>query len=199
MSKLIDKNKHGQSLGRKGRETKERLLNAARDLLQTNSPVHLTVVSVAKKAKSSSATFYLYFDDVRSLLLVLSEDAETDMKVVHDVLDEPWDHTLLDLDHAARVVQAYVSVWDKHRAVLRYRNLEPIAVMPNLRIYAFVLRLDRKSLCRSFFAAVPKKSSFTFNDALAEASVLVAAMERLAATDIQVVNRGVGSQAMWNV
>ncbi len=199
MSKLIDKNKHGQSLGRKGRETKERLLNAARDLLQTNSPVHLTVVSVAKKAKSSSATFYLYFDDVRSLLLVLSEDAETDMKVVHDVLDEPWDPQLLDLDHAARVVQAYVSVWDKHRAVLRYRNLEADrgdAEFENIRLRTTVRIVSR--FADHIFAAVPKKSSFTFNDALAEASVLVAAMERLAATDIQVVNRGVGSQAMWN-
>lgn len=199
MNKQIDKNKHGQSLGRKGRETRERLLNAARELLNTNSPVQLTVVSIAKKAKSSSATFYLYFDDVRSLLLVLSEAAETDMKVVHDVLDEPWDPQFLDLDHAARVVEAYVSVWDKHRAVLRYRNLEADrgdAEFENIRLRTTVRIVTR--FADHIFAAVPKSKSFTFNDALAEASVLVAAMERLAATDVKVVNRGVGTQAMWN-
>jgi AcrR family transcriptional regulator len=198
LNKQINKNKHCQSLGRKGRETRARLLNAARELLQSNSPVQLTVVAIAKKAKSSSATFYLYFDDVRGLLLVLSEEAETDMKVVHEVLDEPWDPQFLDLDHAARVVQAFVSVWDKHREVLRYRNLEADrgdAEFENIRLRTSVRIVSR--FAEHIFAAYPEGAGLTFNEAMAEASVLVAAMERLAATDLDVVNRGVGQEAMW--
>lgn len=199
MSNQISKNKHGQSLGRKGRETRERLMSAALELLEDHSPVQLTVVAIAKKAKSSSATFYLYFEDVRSLLLVLSEDAEADMKVVHEVLDEPWDPKVLDLEHADRVVQAYVSVWNKHREVLRYRNLEADrgdAEFENIRLRTTVRIVTR--FAEHIFAAYPEDTEFTFTDAMAEASVLVAAMERLAATDLEAVNRGVGSVAMWD-
>ena len=173
MNKQINKNKHGQSLGRKGRETRERLLNAARELLQSNSPVQLTVVAIAKKAKSSSATFYLYFEDVRGLLLVLSEEAETDMRVVHEVLDEPWDPQSLDLEHAARVVNAYVSVWDKHREVLRYRNLEADrgdAEFENIRLRTSVRIVSR--FAEHIFAAYPENTELTFTDAMAEASVI---------------------------
>lgn len=198
MSKKISKNKHGQSLGRKGRETRQRLMDAARELLQSSSPTQLTVVAIAKKARSSSATFYLYFEDVRGLLLVLSEEAETDMKVVHEVLDEPWDPQFLDLDHASRVVDAYVSVWDKHREVLRYRNLEADrgdAEFENIRLRTVVRIVSR--FAEHIFAAYPQGTNFTFTDAMAEASVLAAAMERLAATDMEAVNRGVGPDAMW--
>jgi AcrR family transcriptional regulator len=199
LSKKVSKNKHGQSLGRKGRETRQRLMDAARELLQSSSPTQLTVVAIAKKARSSSATFYLYFEDVRGLLLVLSEEAEAGMKVVHEVLDEPWDPQFLDLDHAARVVEAYVSVWDKHREVLRYRNLEADrgdAEFENIRLRTVVRIVSR--FAEHIFAAYPEGTDYTFTDAMAEASVLAAAMERLAATDMEAVNRGVGPEAMWD-
>ena len=198
MSKPIKKNQHGQVLGRKGLETRERLLNAARDLLQSNSPVQLTVVSIAEKAKSSSATFYLYFEDVRDLLLVLSEEAEREMKVVHDVLDESWDPQSLELDHASRVVHAFASVWNKHREILRYRNLEADrndAAFENIRMRTSVRMVSR--FADHIIAAHPEGSLFTYTDAMAEASVLVAAMERLAATDLEAINKGVGADAMW--
>lgn len=199
MSKSRNHNKHGQSLGRKGRETRDRLLNAARELLQSNSPLQLTVVAIAKRAKMSSATFYLYFDDVQGLLLMLSEEAEKDMQVVHDVLDEPWDPKSLELDHAARVVEAFVSVWDKHREVLRYRNLEADrgnAEFENIRLRTSVRIVSR--FAEHIFAAYPDSSGFSYNEAMAEASVLVAAMERLAAVETDSVNRGVGPKAMWD-
>ena len=198
MNTVVKTNKHGQSLGRKGHETRQRIMNAALQLLKTNSPVELTAVSIAKKAKSSSATFYLYFSDVRGMLLAMNEAAESDMSVVHDILDEPWDLKTLETDHAARVVQAFVSVWDKHREILRYRNLEADRGDPafeSIRLRTSVRIVTR--FAEIIFAAYPKGSKLTRTDAMAEASVLVAAMERLAATDMETVNRGVGSEAMW--
>jgi AcrR family transcriptional regulator len=198
MGKKVVTNKHGQSMGRKGLETRQRILDAARKMLKSSSPVQLTVVSIAKEAESSSATFYLYFEDVRGLLLVLSEEAEADMHVVHEVLDEPWDPGFLDLEHASRVVQAYVSVWDKHREVLRIRNLEADrgdTEFENIRLRTTVRIVGR--FAEHIFAAYPEDTALTYTDAMAEASVLVAAMERLAATDLEAVNRGVGTDAMW--
>ena len=46
------------SLGRKGLETRARLLRATRDLLQTLSPLHLTVAAIAKAANTVQGTFY---------------------------------------------------------------------------------------------------------------------------------------------
>lgn len=198
MARVVKTNKHGQSLGRKGHETRQRLMNAALKLLKVSSPVELTAVSIAKKAKSSSATFYLYFSDVRGILLALNEAAEADMVEVHEVLDEPWDPNMLELEHADRVVRAFVSVWDKHREILRYRNLE--ADRGDLEFESIRLRTSVRMVSRfadHIYAAHPRESGFTRNDAMAEASVLVAAMERLAATDLESVNRGVGANAMW--
>jgi AcrR family transcriptional regulator len=198
MGTVVKTNKHGQSLGRKGHETRLRLMNATLQLLKTSSPVELTAVSIAKKAKSSSATFYLYFSDVRGILLALNEAAEADMAVVHDALDQPWDPSALNMEHAEGVVKAFVSVWDKHREILRYRNLEADRGDPSfesIRLRTSVRIVSR--FAEHIFAAHARDAGFTRNDAMAEASVLVAAMERLAATDLDTVNRGVGADAMW--
>lgn len=198
MGSVVKTNKHGQSLGRKGHETRQRLMNATLQLLKTSSPVELTAVSIAKKAKSSSATFYLYFSDVRGILLALNEAAEADMSVVHDALDQPWDPNALNMEHAEGVVKAFVAVWDKHREILRYRNLEADRGDPSfesIRLRTSVRIVSR--FAEHIFAAHNNEAGFTRNDAMAEASVLVAAMERLAATDLDTVNRGVGADAMW--
>lgn len=198
MTKSQETNQHGQSIGRKGRETRQRLMTAARKLLQSSSPVQLTVVSIAKAANSSSATFYLYFEDVRDLLLEMSKEAEADMAAVHAVLDEPWDPQELDMQHAERVVQAYVKVWDKHRAVMRCRNLEADRgdrEFENIRLRTTVRIVTR--FAEHIFTTYPANTQLTYNDAMADASVLVAAMERLAATDLAAVKRGVGRDAMW--
>jgi len=199
MRTVVTTNNHGQSLGRKGAETRKRLMYAARKLLKSGSPVELTAVSIAKRAKSSSATFYLYFSDVRGILLALTEEAESDMQAVHNILDEPWDPKILDVDHSRRVVNAFVSVWDKHREVLRYRNLEADRgdpVFENIRLRTSVRIVNR--FAEHIVAAYPKNSGGDKITAQADASVLVAAMERLAATDPKAVERGVGAEAMWD-
>ncbi|AKH68661.1 transcriptional regulator, TetR family [Spongiibacter sp. IMCC21906] len=199
MRTVITTNNHGQSLGRKGMQTRTRLMDAARKLLKSGSLVELTAVSIAKKAKSSSATFYLYFSDVRDILLALTEEAESDMQAVHGILDEPWDPKVLDVDHSRRVVQAFVSVWDKHREVLRYRNLEADRgdpVFENIRLRTSVRIVNR--FAEHILASYQEGSGGDKKTAQADASVLVAAMERLAATDPKTVEQGVGAQAMWD-
>ena len=64
----IETNQHGQTLGREGLQTRQKLMGAARKLLDVYSPVDLTAVSIAKEAGTSSASFYMYFEDVRDIL-----------------------------------------------------------------------------------------------------------------------------------
>ena len=120
------------------------------------------------------------------------------MQAVHNILDEPWDPKILDVEHSRRVVNAFVSVWDKHREVLRYRNLEADRgdpVFENIRLRTSVRIVNR--FAEHIVAAYPENSGGTKITAQADASVLVAAMERLAATDPKSVERGVGADEMW--
>lgn len=183
-SKSIRINKHGQALGRKGNETRQRLMDAARRLLRQYSPVELTAVSIAKEAKTSSATFYIYFDDVHDIIFALSEAAGADMVEVHRILEEPWDPTTVEISHAQRVVDAFNDVWNRHRDILRFRNLEADRgnrAFADLRINSAIRIIDR--FAERILSAYPRDNRPSRGDAYAEATVLFAAMEGMAETD----------------
>ena len=124
MSNEAATNKQGQALGEKGAATKQRLLEAARSLLKTQSPMQLTTVAIAKKAKTSSATFYMHFDDVKDIMYALAQAAGEDTAEIYAVLDEPWDASKVEVARARRFVDAVCAAWERHRAVLSYMNLE---------------------------------------------------------------------------
>ena len=177
-------NKQGQALGRKGNETRERLMNAARRLLSSQSPVELTAVAIGRVAKTSSPTFYIYFNDIRDLLLSLGEAAGADFVEVHRILEEPWDPDNVEQGHAQRVVDAFNAVWNRHRDVLRFRNLEADRgdrAFAEQRIHQSVRIIDR--FAERILAAYPKDDRRPRGHAYAEAAILHAAMESIAATD----------------
>ena len=62
----------GRVPGRRGRATRDKLLKSTADLLNKNSYRDLTVVEIAKRAKTSTATFYQYFTDVQEALVELA-------------------------------------------------------------------------------------------------------------------------------
>jgi len=177
-------NKQGQELGRKGKETRERLMNAARKLLATHSPVDLTAVSIARIARTSSATFYIYFNDIHDLILALSEAAAIEFSEVHRILEEPWDPGHIELAHAQRVVDAFNQVWDRHRDVLRFRNLEADRgdrAFAEQRIHSGIRIIER--FVERIQAAYPVENRPPRGQAYAEAAVLHAALEGIAETD----------------
>lgn len=192
MDIAVTTNKQGQSLGPKGQATRLRLMRAAGELLKTQSPVELTAVSIAKMAKTSSATFYMYFDDIKDILFALSELAGQDMGNALDVLGEAWDLEHLDV-HAQRLVEVFNEVWDNHREILRYRNMEADRGDVNfekLRMDVYIPFVEL--LAQRMIGLCPGEQKITRGDARALASVLHGAMERMATTDPNVVNRAVG-------
>jgi hypothetical protein len=103
------------------------------------------------------------------------------------------------LEHAARVVRAYASVWDRHREILRFRNLEADrgdGMFEEIRLRT-ALRLVKR-FADHIMEAHRDDPRFTQRDAMAEASVLVCAMERCAAIDPKLVEQGVGAEAMYS-
>jgi AcrR family transcriptional regulator len=193
----VKKNQQGQALGRKGVQTRQNLMSAAKKLLDVYSPVELTAVAIAKEAGTSSASFYMYFVDVRDILYALATEAGAAMSSLHEVVQQPWNTDTLTLqEHALQLVERFNEIWEAHRQVLRFRNLEADRGDPRFE----ALRMDTympyiNLLARQIVAACPPdRPRPTLSQAFALATVLHAAMERMASTDPAVVARGLGAR-----
>ena len=114
-------NKQGQTIGRKGAESRLRLMAAARELMAEEAPRKLTASAVARKAKLASQTFYLYFKDIEDLLLALSEEAAADLCEVHDALGEA-SRLHSPFEQSRHFIDTFSAYWDRHRPVLTMRN-----------------------------------------------------------------------------
>lgn len=192
MKSTVTSNKQGQTLGPKGHATRKRLMDAAERLLKTSSPVELTAVSVAKEAGTSSATFYMYFDDIRDVLFALAELAGKDVEKALATIDKPWPPGNREAK-AMELVEKFHSVWNKHREVLRFRNLEADRGDPafdKLRMDAYLPELT--FYVNRILEAAGEEAEISRGDAFALASVMHAAMEKLAALNPAVVHKGVG-------
>lgn len=115
-------NLEGQTMGRKGQETRARLLEVAAELLNTVPLREIRAADLARRAKISPANFYLYFENVEALVLHLAEQAAEEAQYLIDEVRLPWSWDD-DEDHVQRFVRAYFDFWDSHRAILRVRNL----------------------------------------------------------------------------
>ena len=78
----------GQTLGRKGNRTRRRLMTAGLQLLRTQSAVSLTSAAISREAGASSATFYVYFNDVEELVFALAREATQDLGNVLSALED---------------------------------------------------------------------------------------------------------------
>lgn len=196
MNRELSTNKQGQSLGKKGMATRERLLKAAEKLLRNCSPMDLTAVAIAKEAQSSSATFYMYFDDVKDAFFALSNVAGEEVAGVLEALEDCPDRAHLETA-VADMVRAFNAAWDKHRHILRFRNLEADRGDENFdRLRLDSYKREIHVLARWIRNAGTEEFTPTVGDSYALASVLHASMERLASVDPQIVRNGVGEERL---
>jgi len=113
----------GRVPGRRGRATRQRLLECTSDMLTTTSYRDVKVIDIAREAGTSPATFYQYFADVETAILVLAEEmAQQGRHLTAIITDGSWAGpgafaTSLEL------VDAFLAFWDDHRPVLRVMDL----------------------------------------------------------------------------
>lgn len=123
-------NLHGQKMGRKGRETRQRIMDVTLEMLKHRSYKDLSVSEVATEAEVSSSTFYVYFEDIEEVLFACVQAAALDLGALHAILDEEWDDNNLK-QQVKKLVETYNDLWERYRVELRVRNLE--ADQGNLR------------------------------------------------------------------
>ena len=112
----------GRVPGRRGRATRQRLLDATAALLETTSYRELKVVDIARKAGTSPATFYQYFPDVEAAILALGEVMAAEGPVLAEPVEGPWAGRA-GYDSALALVQGFLDFWEEHEAVLRVVDL----------------------------------------------------------------------------
>jgi AcrR family transcriptional regulator len=173
----VSHNLVGQRLGRKGRDTRERILAAAAKLLAEPSGQAITLSAVAREASLGMTALYLYFRDLSELLGAVLEPV---MASVDDAylaqLRETWaDETLGE--HTLRFVEAYHAFWARHTTILHLRNLysdngdarmramRHTGITPVIRLIAQQMEADPKA---------------TDSPAFHMATVLLTGLERLA-------------------
>jgi AcrR family transcriptional regulator len=180
----------GRPLGRRAQATRQKLLDATRDLLAEQGIRDLRVVDIARHVGTSPATFYQYFRDVEEAVLSLSEGLGDGLHPLLELLDEPL-RGKNGLDNACRLMDQFISYWDEHRAVLRVRNLaaeegdERFRAVRNQTLGAVTEALRRQIAENQDAGRVDGEvSPYT------AAAGLVAMMERMAAHHLDLEPRG---------
>ena len=112
----------GRLPGRRGRATRQKLLDATDALLETTSYRELKVVDIARKAGTSPATFYQYFPDVEAAILSLGEVMVEDGPVLAEPVRGSWSGKA-GFGTAMRLVEGFLDFWEEHEAVLRVVDL----------------------------------------------------------------------------
>ncbi|MCU1351720.1 MAG: regulatory protein TetR [Acidimicrobiales bacterium] len=114
----------GRVPGRRGRATRTRLLDCTADMLRSRSYRDLKVVDIAREAGTSPATFYQYFPDVESAILVLAEEmvAAGAHRFAEIVAETRW-RGKSGYEGALALADAVLDFWDAHQAVLRVVDL----------------------------------------------------------------------------
>src|SRR5690606_39316463 len=116
------RNQHGQTMGVKGLQTRRRLMEATEELLRTTSLRDLRVARIVKAAKTSSATFYLYFQDVSEVVLALIGEFNQTPPELFATLAKSWNGAR-GRKLAEEFVEIYIETWRARSALLRVRNM----------------------------------------------------------------------------
>lgn len=112
----------GRVPGRRGRQTRDKLLRATAELLAQRSYRDLTVVEIAKSAGTSTATFYQYFEDVQAAIAELAHELGAEGPGLTGIVSSAsWQDE--GYRAALRLVDAFLDLWERHRAILRVVDL----------------------------------------------------------------------------
>ncbi len=115
-------NHHGQRIGSKGLRTRQALIEATVRLLERHGLREVSVADVAREARTSPATFYVYFRGVPEVVLAALENAAQTSPRLEALMERDW---LGPGGEAAarQLVEEYTALWRRNATIFRVRNL----------------------------------------------------------------------------
>jgi AcrR family transcriptional regulator len=112
----------GQRLGRKGRDTRERILAATARLLAGPTDNVISLSAVAREASLAMTTLYLYFADLPELVIAALEPIMASAESFYMAhLRARWPDADLGA-HCNAFVGEYHAFWLRHTRILHLRN-----------------------------------------------------------------------------
>ena len=125
-------------MGAKGQQTRQRLLDATAELMQTKKLRELTISDITRRAKTAISTFYLYFPDASEAVLAVTRAVSQSTPELLELIDAPWaEHEIAAKAEAFAL--SYAEHWQRNKAVFRVRNMaadEGDARFSNVRRHA---------------------------------------------------------------
>jgi len=118
----VSHNLNGQRLGRKGRETRERIVRAAIDELHDGGDEQFTLSAVARRAGLGMSSLYNYFTDLSELMVAVLEPVmDSAQETYLSILGEYWPDDEVAL-RSEQFWKSYAQFWSRHAAILHQRN-----------------------------------------------------------------------------
>ena len=142
----IAHNLQGQRLGRKGQETRARIIEVAGELIGAGGDDQLTLSAVARRADLRMSSLYNYFSDLPDLLLaVLEPVVEESERTYLAQLRAFWPDAQLAACCDA-FVRSFHEFWRDHAALFQLRNTfadnhEPRMMLQRIDMARSVIRL----------------------------------------------------------
>jgi len=112
----------GRVPGRRGRATRDRLLGCTAELLTSTPWRSIKVIDIARRAGTSPATFYQYFENVEQAILVLAEELMEGAALLAELVDGDWTEDA-SWATALSVVGGFMDYWEENRSVFRVVEL----------------------------------------------------------------------------
>jgi AcrR family transcriptional regulator len=112
----------GRVPGERGRQTRQRLLDATTELLTTTSFRSVKVTDIARRARTSPATFYQYFGNVEHAINVLAEGMVDQAAQLAELVGGDWSERR-SWGTALAVTEGFLAYWEDNRAVFRVVDL----------------------------------------------------------------------------
>src|SRR3954451_20273963 len=113
----------GRVAGRRGQETRQKLLECLREMLSTSPYRDVKVIDVARRAGTSPATFYQYFPDVEGAVLEIAEEMAKDSAGLTDLVSGRSWAGKAGWQASEELVEGFLDFWHKHDAILRVIDL----------------------------------------------------------------------------
>ena len=122
ISPRIILNQNGQKLGKKGLQTRERILAAARKVMADGENEALSLSAIAREAGLGMTSLYAYFSDLTELFLALFEPVMADADAMYlGKLATYWPDETLEAD-CLEFATSYFNFWSKHTQILHLRH-----------------------------------------------------------------------------
>jgi AcrR family transcriptional regulator len=167
----------GRVPGRRGRATRQRLVEATAELLVATPWRSIKVIDIARAAGTSPATFYQYFENVEAVITVLAEGLVEEAGELAALVDGDWSEAA-GWGTAVAVVRGFMDYWERNRSV--FRVVELVTVEGDHRFQGLRVRaLNAVTVTLAKVIATEAKGDPAGADPMAAAGTLIAMLAQV--------------------